>query len=68
MKKNYYDGVIKTVENMYARRSRGGSRPQEMTPDLKEAKEKYQQIAELHAKRDMILEAIATKREQLTWI
>jgi trigger factor len=57
MKKRYYDGVLKTVENM-SKEEQGGFKTPEMTPDLNA---KYVQIAELHAKRDLIVEAIATK-------
>ena len=57
MKKRYYDGVLKTVENM-SKEEQGGFKTPEMTPDLNA---RYQQIAELHAKRDLIIEAIAKK-------
>jgi trigger factor len=59
MKKRYYDGVLKTVENM-SKEEQGGFKTPEMTPDLNA---RYQQVAELHAKRDMIVEAIATKEK-----
>jgi trigger factor len=57
MKKKYYDGVLKTVENM-SKEEQGGFKKPEMTPDLNA---RYQQVAELHAKRDLIVEAIAKK-------
>jgi len=59
MKKRYYDGVMKTVENM-SKEEQGGFKTPEMTPDLNA---KYYQIAELHAKRDLIVEAIAVKEK-----
>ena len=59
MKKRYYDGVLKTVENM-SKEEQGGFKTPEMTPDLNA---RYVQVAELHAKRDLIVEAIATKEK-----
>ena len=59
MKKKYYDGVMRTVENM-SKEDQGGFKTPEMTPDLNA---KYYQIAELHAKRDLIVEAIAKKEK-----
>ncbi|MEE9542348.1 MAG: trigger factor [Thermodesulfobacteriota bacterium] len=59
MKKRYYDGVLKTVENM-SKEEQGGFKTPEMTPDLNA---RYQQVAELHAKRDLIVEAIAKKEK-----